>query len=214
MDSKSHFTFRHSMGVADRRGESRRNLGLPADRVRRFDGRRCRHHIGKLSVSKYDSGQENQADGGPVEGGRAAPGADAPHPGADRVLPRDRHRGRRGSREVGWKRIPEPSLAADLLIESRLLQWPMFMGVVGRIRPYRAGLRYEEILPIMCALLRESSTPLFNAPIGLIGSSATFCMSRPRSGRGVDASLCLKKCGWMKDRATLCIGSRRYPFRG
>ncbi len=51
VDAKSHFTFRHSQGVAELARGIAENLRLPADRVQLVWRAALLHDLGKLSVS-------------------------------------------------------------------------------------------------------------------------------------------------------------------
>jgi putative nucleotidyltransferase with HDIG domain len=170
VDSKSHFTFRHSMGVAELARGIAKNLGLPADRVRLVRRAALLHDIGKLSVANTILDKKTrltEAEWKVVER----------HPGLTRrileqigpfreiaIVAGEHHEKLDGS---GY---PNRLMAADLSIESRIIAVADVYGALSEDRPYRAGLRYEEILPIMRALApRKLDGDCVNALIGLIG---------------------------------------------
>jgi putative nucleotidyltransferase with HDIG domain len=170
VDSKSHFTFRHSMGVAELARGIAKNLGLPADRVRLVRRAALLHDIGKLSVANTILDKKTRltdAEWKVVE----------QHPGLTRrileqigpfreiaIVAGEHHEKLDGS---GY---PNRLMAADLSIEARIIAVADVYGALSEDRPYRAGLRYEEILPIMRALApRKLDGDCVNALIGLIG---------------------------------------------
>jgi putative nucleotidyltransferase with HDIG domain len=170
VDSKSHFTFRHSIGVAELARGIAKNLGLSADRVRLVRRAALLHDIGKLSVSNSILDKKTrltEAEWKVVE----------QHPGLTRrileqigpfreiaIVAGEHHEKLDGS---GY---PNRLLAADLSMEARIIAVADVYGALSEDRPYRAGLRYEEILPIMRALApRKLDGDCVNALIGLIG---------------------------------------------
>ena len=147
-----------------------KNLGLPADRVRLVRRAALLHDIGKLSVANTILDKKTrltEAEWKVVER----------HPGLTRrileqigpfreiaIVAGEHHEKLDGS---GY---PNRLMAADLSIEARIIAVADVYGALSEDRPYRAGLRYEEILPIMRALApRKLDGDCVNALIGLIG---------------------------------------------
>ena len=170
VDSKSHFTFRHSIGVAELARGIAKNLGLPADRVRLVRRAALLHDIGKLSVSNSILDKKTrltEAEWKVVE----------QHPGLTRrileqigpfreiaIVAGEHHEKLDGS---GY---PNRLMAPDLSMEARIIAVADVYGALSEDRPYRAGLSYEEILPIMRALApRKLDGDCVNALISLIG---------------------------------------------
>ena len=171
VDSKSHFTFRHSMGVAELARGIAKNLGLSADRVRLVKRAALLHDIGKLSVANTILDKKTrltEAEWKVVE----------QHPGLTRrileqigpfreiaIVAGEHHEKLDGS---GY---PNRLLAADLSLESQIIAVADVYGALSEDRPYRPGLRYEEIMPIMRALApRKLDGDCVNALIALIGN--------------------------------------------
>jgi putative nucleotidyltransferase with HDIG domain len=170
VDSKSHFTFRHSIGVAELARGIAKNLGLPADRVRLVRRAALLHDIGKLSVANTILDKKTrltEAEWKVVER----------HPGLTRrileqigpfreiaIVAGEHHEKLDGS---GY---PNRLMAADLSIEARIIAVADVYGALSEDRPYRAGLRNEEIMPIMRSLApRKLDGDCVNGLISLIG---------------------------------------------
>jgi putative nucleotidyltransferase with HDIG domain len=170
VDAKSHFTFRHSVGVAELARGIAKNLGLRQDRIRLVRRAALLHDIGKLSVANTILDKKTrltEAEWKVVER----------HPGLTRrileqigpfreiaIVAGEHHEKLDGS---GY---PKHLMAADLSIEARIIAVADVYGALSEDRPYRAGLRYEEILPIMRALApRKLDGDCVNALITLIG---------------------------------------------
>jgi putative nucleotidyltransferase with HDIG domain len=170
VDAKSHFTFRHSVGVAELARGIAKNLGLRQDRIRLVRRAALLHDIGKLSVANTILDKKTrltEAEWKVVER----------HPGLTRrileqigpfreiaIVAGEHHEKLDGS---GY---PKHLIAADLSIEARIIAVADVYGALSEDRPYRAGLRYEEILPIMRALApRKLDGDCVNALITLIG---------------------------------------------
>jgi len=170
VDSKSHFTFRHSMGVAELAHGIAKNLGLPKHRVRLVRRAALLHDIGKLSVANTILDKKTrltEAEWKVVER----------HPGLTRrileqigpfreiaIVAGEHHEKLDGS---GY---PNRLMAADLSLEARIVAVADVYGALSEDRPYRAGLRYDEILPIMRSLApRKLDGDCVNALIALLG---------------------------------------------
>ena len=102
VDAKSHFTFRHSQGVADAAfGIATGDGTLQQIACRLVRRAALLHDIGKLGVSNTILDKRSQSDSRGVEVGLRASPHHAAHPGAGRPLPRDGCDRRRASREAG-----------------------------------------------------------------------------------------------------------------
>ncbi len=152
VDAKSHFTFRHSMGVADAAMSIAQGMGLPLDRVQLVRRAALLHDIGKLSVSNAildKSTKLNEAEWKAVE----------QHPGLTRqilervgpfremaIIAGEHHEKLDGS---GY---PNRLMARQLSLESRIIAVADVYGALSEDRPYRAALGNNEILAIMSKL--------------------------------------------------------------
>jgi len=191
VDSKSHFTFRHSIGVAELARGVAKNLGLSADRVRLVRRAALLHDIGKLSVANTILDKKSRltdAEWKVVE----------QHPGLTRrileqigpfreiaIVAGEHHEKLDGS---GY---PNRLMASDLSIESRIIAVADVYGALSEDRPYRAGLRYDEIMPIMRALSpRKLDGDCVNALIALVGNERAVMFEPVGAAAGQLARAC------------------------
>jgi putative nucleotidyltransferase with HDIG domain len=180
VDSKSHFTFRHSVGVAELARGIAKNLGLRTDRVRLVRRAALLHDIGKLSVANTILDKKTrltEAEWKVVE----------QHPGLTRrileqigpfreiaIVAGEHHEKLDGS---GY---PQHLMAADLSMEARIIAVADVYGALSEDRPYRAGLRYEEIVPIVRALApRKLDGDCVNALIAQVGDDRGAVFEAP-----------------------------------
>ncbi|GGA77672.1 hypothetical protein GCM10011507_31140 [Edaphobacter acidisoli] len=149
VDAKSHFTFSHSIGVADAARGIAERVGLREDRVQVVRRAALLHDIGKLSVSNRildKVGGLNAAEWRAVR----------QHPGYTRrilehvepfheiaVIAGQHHEKLDGS---GY---PNRMVARDLSLEARIVAVADIYGALSEDRPYRAGLEFEQIVPIL-----------------------------------------------------------------
>ncbi|RSL15722.1 putative nucleotidyltransferase with HDIG domain [Edaphobacter aggregans] len=169
VDAKSHFTFRHSMGVADAAYGIARGMGLAPDRVQLVRRAALLHDIGKLSVSNSildKKTQLNEMEWKAVQ----------QHPGLTRqilervgpfremaVIAGEHHEKLDGS---GY---PNRLLAPELSLESRIIAVADVYGALSEDRPYRAGLEFEQIIAIMSKLVpRQLDGACFDALVSLM----------------------------------------------
>jgi putative nucleotidyltransferase with HDIG domain len=152
VDAKSHFTFRHSMGVADAAMLIAQGMGLPTDRVQLVRRAALLHDIGKLSVPNTildKSTKLSETEWKAVE----------QHPGLTRqilervgpfremaIIAGEHHEKLDGS---GY---PNRLMAPQLSLESRIIAVADVYGALSEDRPYRAALGNDEILAIMTKL--------------------------------------------------------------
>ncbi len=169
VDAKSHFTFRHSMGVADAAYGIARGMGLAPDRVQLVRRAALLHDIGKLSVSNSildKTTQLNETEWKAVQ----------QHPGLTRqilervgpfremaVIAGEHHEKLDGS---GY---PNRLLAPELSLESRIIAVADVYGALSEDRPYRAGLEFEQIIAIMSKLVpRQLDGACFEVLVSLM----------------------------------------------
>ena len=149
VDAKSHFTFRHSVGVADAALGIAETMGLPADRVQLVRRAALLHDIGKLSVSNAILDKRSVLSASEWE-------AVHQHPRITllilervcsfremSVIAGEHHEKLDGS---GY---PDRLIARDLSRESRIIAVADVFGALTEDRPYRAGLSLEDTLSIM-----------------------------------------------------------------
>jgi putative nucleotidyltransferase with HDIG domain len=152
VDAKSHFTFRHSMGVAELARGIAENLHLPAERVRLVWRAALLHDLGKLNISNKILDKKAKLTEAEWKIVRQ-------HPGLTRkileqigpfheiaIVAGEHHEKLDGS---GY---PNRLTASDLSIESRIIAVADVYGALSEERPYRAGLSFGEILPILNGL--------------------------------------------------------------
>lgn len=152
VDTKSHFTFRHSLGVADTAFEIARHMGLAPDRAQLVRRAGLLHDIGKLAVPNSILNKRaplTESEWGVVRA----------HPGITRsildrigpfqeiaVIAGEHHEKLDGS---GY---PHRLSARDLSIESRIVSVADVFGALSEDRPYRAGIGVYDTLAIMSRL--------------------------------------------------------------
>jgi len=182
VDAKSHFTFRHSMGVADAAYGIARGMGLAPDRVQLVRRAALLHDIGKLSVSNSildKTTQLNEAEWKAVQ----------QHPGLTRqilervgpfremaVIAGEHHEKLDGS---GY---PNRLLAPELSLESRIIAVADVYGALSEDRPYRAGLELEQIIAIMSKLVpRQLDGACFEVLVSLMRRTPGMAAAASRS---------------------------------
>lgn len=190
VDAKSHFTFRHSMGVADAAMLIARGMGLPTDRVQLVRRAALLHDIGKLSVSNAildKSTKLSDTEWKAVE----------QHPGLTRqilervgpfremaIIAGEHHEKLDGS---GY---PNRLMAPQLSLESRIIAVADVYGALSEDRPYRAALENDEILGIMTKLApHKLDGDCMDVLVGLLSDDgvATFAPKAAMGGARVCA---------------------------
>ncbi len=149
VDAKSHFTFRHSVGVADTAFGIAETMGLRADRVQLVRRAALLHDIGKLSVSNTILDKSTRLSASEWK-------AVHQHPRISRlilervrsfwemaVIAGEHHEKLDGS---GY---PDRLTGRDLSRESRIIAVADVFGALSEDRPYRAGLKLEDTFSIM-----------------------------------------------------------------
>ena len=188
VDAKSHFTFRHSMGVADAAYGIARGMGLSPERVQLVRRAALLHDIGKLSVSNAildKTTKLNEMEWKAVQ----------QHPGLTRqilervgpfremaVIAGEHHEKLDGS---GY---PNRLIAPELSLESRIIAVADVYGALSEDRPYRAGLEIEQIIAIMSKLApRQLDGGCFEALVSLmqrtpgVSASGSYSTDAPQS---------------------------------
>jgi putative nucleotidyltransferase with HDIG domain len=152
VDAKSHFTFSHSMGVADAAFGIAESFGLPAGRVQVVRRAALLHDIGKLSVPNAILDKVGPLTAKEWRKVRQHPGY------TRRILERvglfreiamiagEHHEKLDGS---GY---PNRLMGRDLSLEARIVAVADVYGALSEDRPYRAGLEFDRIVPIMKSL--------------------------------------------------------------
>ena len=152
VDSKSHFTFRHSMGVADTAYGIARQMGLPSDRVQLVRRAALLHDIGKLSLSNSildKTTHLNEAEWNAVYEHPRLTRQILERVGAFRemaIIAGEHHEKLDGS---GY---PYRLMAPDLSLESRIVAVADVYGALSEDRPYRIGLESRQIISILTKL--------------------------------------------------------------
>jgi putative nucleotidyltransferase with HDIG domain len=152
VDAKSHFTFSHSVGVAEVAFGIAKAMGLPLDRIQLVRRAALLHDIGKLSVSNAilnKTGELSAQEWNAVHRhptmtrrilGRVASFQEMA------VIAGEHHEKLDGS---GY---PNRLIAPDLSLESRIIAVADVYGALSEERPYRAALEFDDIVPIMAEL--------------------------------------------------------------
>lgn len=152
VDAKSHFTFRHSMGVAQFARGIAQSLELPPDRIRLVWRAALLHDLGKLGISNRILNKTTpltEAEWKVIKR----------HPGLTRkileqiepfreiaIVAGEHHEKLDGS---GY---PNQLTACELSLESRIIAVADVYGALSEDRPYRESLHHQEILPILNSL--------------------------------------------------------------
>ncbi len=180
VDAKSHFTFRHSMGVADAAYGIARGMGLAPERVQLVRRAALLHDIGKLSVSNAILDKKSKLSETEWK-------AVQQHPGLTRqilervgpfremaVIAGEHHEKLDGS---GY---PNRLLAPELSLESRIIAVADVYGALSEDRPYRAGLDFDQIMAIMSKLApRQLDGACFEVLVSLMGHTQEVVVAAP-----------------------------------
>lgn len=171
VDAKSHFTFRHSIGVAEAAFGIANAIGLSPDRVQLVRRAALLHDIGKLGISNTILDKKSRLN---AKEWRIV----HQHPLLTRrilervgsfremaVIAGEHHEKLDGS---GY---PNRLMAPDLSLESRIIAVADVYGALLEDRPYRAGLALNEIVAIMTKLVpHQLDADCFDALVTTIGS--------------------------------------------
>jgi putative nucleotidyltransferase with HDIG domain len=149
VDAKSHFTFRHSIGVADAAFGIAETIGLPADRVQLVRRAALLHDIGKLSISNTILDKRAVLSASEWEAVRQ-------HPRTTRLI-LERVRSFREMAIIAGEHhekldgsgYPDQLTACDLSVESRIIAVADVFGALSEDRPYRAGINLQDTFSIM-----------------------------------------------------------------
>ncbi|MDE1177668.1 MAG: HD domain-containing protein [Edaphobacter sp.] len=175
VDSKSHFTYRHSIGVAEVAHGMAQKLGLPPERVKLVRRAALLHDIGKLSVANSILDKRtplSKEEWKIVER----------HPGLSRqilemiepfremaIIAGEHHE------KLDGTGYPNRLMAADLSLESRIVAVADVYSALSEDRPYRPGMDNRQILPIMRSLTPDKlDVDCVDALAALMGNSATL----------------------------------------
>jgi putative nucleotidyltransferase with HDIG domain len=149
VDAKSHFTFRHSVGVADAAFGIAETMGLPAGRVQLVRRAALLHDIGKLSVSNTILDKRTHLSASEWKSVHQ-------HPRTTRLI-LERVRSFREMAIIAGEHhekldgsgYPDRLTARDLSLESRIIAVADVFGALSEDRPYRPGINLEDTLSIM-----------------------------------------------------------------
>jgi putative nucleotidyltransferase with HDIG domain len=149
VDAKSHFTFRHSIGVTNAASGIAETMGLPADRVQLVRRAALLHDIGKLSVSNAILDKRAVLSAAEWDAVRQ-------HPRITRLI-LERVRAFREMAVIAGEHhekldgsgYPDKLTAPDLSLESRIIAVADVFGALSEDRPYRAGINLQDTFSIM-----------------------------------------------------------------
>jgi putative nucleotidyltransferase with HDIG domain len=155
VDAKSHFTFRHSVGVADTAYGVARRLGLTGERVQLVRRAALLHDVGKLSLSNEILDKTTRLN-------KAEWDAVYQHPKLTReilarvgafqemaIIAGEHHE------KLDGTGYPNRLMAPDLSTESRIVAVADVYGALSEDRPYRRGLQSKKIVSILRNLTPE-----------------------------------------------------------
>ena len=171
VDAKSHFTFRHSLGVAEAAFGIAQNMGMPGGRTQLVRRAALLHDIGKLSVSNRILDKKTGLDSDEWS-------AVYQHPSITRlilervapfreiaIIAGEHHEKLDGS---GY---PHRLEGRHLSLESRIISVADVYGALSEDRPYRPGLMLDEILAIMAKLVpHQLDADCYNALVSVVSS--------------------------------------------
>jgi putative nucleotidyltransferase with HDIG domain len=149
VDAKSHFTFRHSVGVADAAFGIAETMDLPADRVQLVRRAALLHDIGKLSIPNTILDKKAVLSAAEWDAVRQ-------HPRTTRLI-LERVRSFREMAIIAAEHhekldgsgYPDKLIARDLSRESRIIAVADIFGALSEDRPYRSSINLEDTLSIM-----------------------------------------------------------------
>ncbi len=152
VDAKSHFTFRHSMGVAELAHGIALNLHLPEDRIRLVWRAALLHDLGKLSIPNRILDKKAELTASEWRIVKRHPGLtrkilDRIEPFREIAVVAGEHH-----EKLDGSGYPKHLRASDLSVESRIIAVADVYGALSEERPYRAKLSREKILPILESL--------------------------------------------------------------
>ena len=171
VDAKSHFTFRHSLGVADAAFGIAETMGLAPERAQLVRRAALLHDIGKLSISNTILDKKTELNASEWKTVHK-------HPRITRLI-LQRVRSFREMAIIAGEHhekldgsgYPDRLTARDLSIESRIIAVADVFGALSEDRPYRAGIRLEETLAIMSKFApHQLDGDCFDALISLVAS--------------------------------------------
>jgi HD-GYP domain-containing protein (c-di-GMP phosphodiesterase class II) len=149
VDAKSHFTFRHSMGVAKFARGIAQTLKLPPDRIRLVWRAALLHDLGKLGISNRILNKTTPLTEAEWRSVHLHPGLtrrilEQIEPFQEIAIVAGEHH-----EKLDGSGYPNRLTASDLAIESRIIAVADVYGALSENRPYREGLHHEEIVPIL-----------------------------------------------------------------
>jgi HD-GYP domain-containing protein (c-di-GMP phosphodiesterase class II) len=149
VDAKSHFTFRHSMGVTVAARKIGGAMGLKTERMQLLNRAALLHDLGKLRVPNSILDKPGKLDD-------VQWSVMQEHPGLTRAILGRVHQFRELADVAGAHHekldgtgYPNRLSARDLSLESRILGTADIYGALTEDRPYRSGFSPVEALKIM-----------------------------------------------------------------
>ena len=185
VDAKSHFTFRHSIGVADAAFGIAQTMGLPSDRIQLVRRAALLHDIGKLSVSNTILDKRAVLSASEWDAVRQ-------HPRTTRLI-LERVRSFREMAIIAGEHhekldgsgYPDRLTARDLSLESRIIAVADVFGALSEDRPYRAGINLQDTFSIMAKVVpHQLDGDCFDALVSRVSDrhNATFATAAHSAG--------------------------------
>jgi HD-GYP domain-containing protein (c-di-GMP phosphodiesterase class II) len=149
VDAKSHFTFRHSVGVTDVAASIGRFMGLRPDRLQLLHRAALLHDLGKLRVPNSILDKPGRLDG--VEWSIMQEHPVLTSAILHRVRPFRELAVIAGAHheKLDGSGYPNRLRAPELVLESRILAVSDIYGALVEDRPYRPGFTHEQAIAIM-----------------------------------------------------------------
>ena len=171
VDAKSHFTFRHSQGVADAAFGIARAMGLAADRAQLVRRAALLHDIGKLGVANAILDKKSQLS--PEEWKAVYEHPRITRRILERIAPFHEMAAIAGEHheKLDGSGYPDHLKGSDLSIESRIVAVADVYAALSEDRPYRARIELDETLSIMSKLIPvQLDADCFEALVSVVTS--------------------------------------------
>lgn len=149
VDAKSHFTFRHSIGVTEAARKIGAAMGLKQERLQFLNRAALLHDLGKLRVPNSILDKPDKLDNGEWSVMQEHPGLTRDILGRVKQFRELADVAGAHHEKLDGTGYPDHLRAKDLPLEARILSVADVYGALTEDRPYRAGFSHEETLKIM-----------------------------------------------------------------
>ncbi len=149
VDAKSHFTFRHSVGVTEAARKIGNAMGLKQERMQLLNRAALLHDLGKLRVPNSILDKPSKLDDGEWSVMQEHPGLTRSILGRVKQFRELADVAGAHHEKLDGTGYPNRLTARDLSLESRILGTADIFGALTEDRPYRSGFSPAEALRIM-----------------------------------------------------------------